>query len=94
MRGFVSSLQGKKAYNTFFEWMKVDYFPLVQQLAMTFANVPAASNSILKFIGEFVCNKGQRLNPESSGVTGILLFRHMSQVVSGYGKSFPAIMNT
>jgi hypothetical protein len=47
-----------------------------------YADVPAVTTPLLKFMSEFVFNKSQRLTFDSSSANGILLFREVSGVVS------------
>lgn len=42
-----------------------------------FADVPAVTTPLLKFMSEFVFNKSQRLTFDSSSANGILLFREV-----------------
>lgn len=42
-----------------------------------FADVPAVTTPLLKFVSEFVFNKSQRLTFDSSSPNGILLFREV-----------------
>jgi exportin-7 len=51
-----------------------------------FADVPAVTTPLLKFMSEFVFNKSQRLTFDSSSANGILLFREVSKVLVTYGK--------
>jgi exportin-7 len=41
---------------------------------------------LLKFFGEFVHNKNQRLNLDVSCPQGVLLFRDASQIINTFGK--------
>ena len=50
-----------------------------------FADDPAVTTPLLKFVAEFVLNKTQRLTFEPSSVNGILLFREVSKLVVTYG---------
>jgi exportin-7 len=43
-----------------------------------FADTPAVTTPLLKFVSEFVFNKSQRLTFDSSSPNGILLFREVS----------------
>jgi hypothetical protein len=45
-----------------------------------------STNILLKFFGEFVYNKSQRLNLDISSASGVLLFRDASQALCTYGK--------
>jgi hypothetical protein len=51
-----------------------------------FADVPAVTTPLLKFMSEFVFNKSQRLTFDSSSANGILLFREVSKVLVTYSK--------
>lgn len=45
-----------------------------------------STNSLLKFFGEFVHNKSQRLNLDVSSANGVLIFRDASQILCTYGQ--------
>jgi exportin-7 len=45
-----------------------------------------STNILLKFFGEFVHNKSQRLNLDVSSANGVLLFRDASQILCTFGK--------
>lgn len=44
------------------------------------------TNILLKFFGEFVYNKSQRLTLDVSSASGILLFRDASQILCSFGQ--------
>lgn len=45
-----------------------------------------STNVLLKFFGEFVHNKSQRLNLDVSSANGVLIFRDVSQILCTYGQ--------
>jgi exportin-7 len=47
-----------------------------------FADTPAVTTPLLKFVSEFVFNKSQRLTFDSSSPNGILLFREVREGIS------------
>lgn len=51
--------------------------PAVLCCLEAYADVPAVTTPLLKFMGEFVFNKSQRLTFDSSSPNGILLFREV-----------------
>lgn len=46
-----------------------------------------STNTLLKFYGEFVHNKSQRLNLDVSSANGVLVFRDASQILCTFGSS-------
>ncbi|KAK4339080.1 hypothetical protein RND71_040542 [Anisodus tanguticus] len=48
-------------------------------------NERRVTTPLLKFVAEFVLNKSQRLNFETSSPNGILLFRELSKLIVAYG---------
>ncbi|KAH0730079.1 hypothetical protein KY289_001267 [Solanum tuberosum] len=48
---------------------------------------------LLKFVAEFVLNKSQRLNFETSSPCGILLFREVSKLIVAYGSRILSLPN-
>jgi hypothetical protein len=57
--------------------------PAVLCCLEAFADVPAVTTPLLKFVAEFVFNKSQRLTFDTSSPNGILLFREVRACVGG-----------
>lgn len=84
MRGFIQPIQSRKNYLLFFHWFYPDYMPVLLKGIQAFSPHPV-TNTLLKFFGEFVHNKSQRLNLDVSSANGVLLFRDASQILCTYG---------
>eukprot|EP01065_Artemidia_motanka_P013147 TRINITY_DN1724_c1_g1_i1.p1 TRINITY_DN1724_c1_g1~~TRINITY_DN1724_c1_g1_i1.p1 ORF type:complete len:1118 (+),score=401.74 TRINITY_DN1724_c1_g1_i1:118-3471(+) len=96
IRGVCSSCLNKRTYALFFDWV----FPFISvhnnpgasqlPLMLRFCQVFAADNDVtvplLRFYGDFVNNKSQRISFESSSPNGILLFREASAMLKTYGQ--------
>ena len=85
MRGIVSACSNRRAYALFFDWVYPDFTPLFQRAVSQFHDSPELTTPLLKFYGELVHNKAQRLSFDSPSPNGILLFRDMSSVLVAYG---------
>ena len=85
LRGITSAANSRRAYGLVFEWLYPRRAPLLQRTMEAFADDPAVTTPLLKFVAEFVLNKTQRLTFEPSSVNGILLFREVSKLVVTYG---------
>ncbi|KAK4509022.1 uncharacterized protein ATC70_007371 [Mucor velutinosus] len=85
LRGFIQPISGRKTYLMFFHWFYPDYMPVLMKGIQAYSPSPC-TNILLKFFGEFVYNKSQRLTLEVSSASGILLFRDASQVLCAYGQ--------
>ncbi|KXS17551.1 hypothetical protein M427DRAFT_54487 [Gonapodya prolifera JEL478] len=84
MRGFLMPLQNRRQYTMFFDWF-LPYMPVLLR-ALEANHDTFVAIAILKFFGEFVANKQQRLNFDVSSPNGILLFRETSRVLQTYGR--------
>jgi exportin-7 len=60
-----------------FDWLYPTHFPVILQCLEAWADVPAVTTPLLKFISEIAYNKSQRLQFDSSSPNGILLFREV-----------------
>jgi hypothetical protein len=67
-----------RTYSLLFDWMYPGHFRAVLCCLEAFADTPAVTTPLLKFVSEFVFNKSQRLTFDSSSPNGILLFREVS----------------
>ncbi|KAI9359550.1 armadillo-type protein [Zopfochytrium polystomum] len=87
LRGFVSAIElneVKTAYSTFFEWF-LPYAPILSRAVEANYDHPVA-NTVLRFVGEMVLNRSQRLQTDVSSPNGILLFKEASKVLRTYGQ--------
>lgn len=71
--------------------MTASAVPLLMQ---AFGDAPEVTTSVLRFMGEFVTNKSQRLSFEMSSPNGILLFREASKVIVTHAKTVLSIPRT
>ena len=86
LRGITSAANSRRTYGLVFDWLYPRRAPLLQRTMEAFADDPAVTTPLLKFVAEFVLNKTQRLTFEPSSVNGILLFREVSKLVVAYGR--------
>lgn len=75
LQGVASATNSRKNYGLLFDWLYPAHFPVIVACLKAWADVPAVTTPLLKFMAEFVFNKGQRLTFDSSSANGILLFR-------------------
>lgn len=68
-----------------FDWLYPAHFPTILSCLSAWADTPAVTTPLLKFMSEFVHNRTQRLTFDSSSPNGILLFREVSKVLVTYG---------
>lgn len=85
LRGITVSAYNKRTYNLLFEALYPASFPLFRRIAEIWYDDPAVMTALLKFMQEFVANKGVRIFFENSSANGILLFRETSAIVCAYG---------
>lgn len=85
LRGITISAYNKRTYSLLFEGLYPSSFPLLLRVAETWYDDPTVMTALLKFMQEFVANKGVRIHFENSSANGILLFRETSAIVCAYG---------
>lgn len=90
LRGIASAANSRRTYGLLFDWLYPRHMPLLLHTMEVFADDPQVTTPLLKFMGEFVLNKTQRLTFEASSVNGILLFREVSKLVVAYGRQMLA----
>lgn len=83
LRGVTQAAHNRRAYNMLFDALYPVHFELFTRAAES--DNPEVMVSLLRFMHEFVTNKGQRITFERSSPNGILLFREASRVVVAYG---------
>jgi exportin-7 len=85
LRGITVSAYNKRTYNLLFDALYPASFGLLRNIAETCYDDPSVMTALLKFMQEFVANKGMRIFFENSSANGILLFRETSAIVCAYG---------
>ena len=85
LKGICTSTYSRRTYVLLFDILFPAIFPMLNRVAETLYEDPAVVNVLLKFLKEFVQNKGQRIYFEQSSANGILLFREASSILCSYG---------
>jgi exportin-7 len=85
LRGISAAAHNKRTYNLLFDALHPACFVLCNRVAETWHNEPQVMTALLKFLNEFVHNKGQRIIFDQSSANGILLFRETSAILCTYG---------
>jgi len=91
LRGIALATNNKRTFNLFFDAVYPVCFPLLTRVAEVWNDDPVVMTALLKFMQEFVQNKGQRVVFEQSSANGILLFRETSSIVCSYGSRILAL---
>ena len=85
LRGITAASHNKRTYNMLFDVLHPTCFELCNRIAEAWHDEPQVMTALLKFLNEFVHNKGQRIIFEQSSANGILLFREASRIICTYG---------
>ncbi|XP_060197469.1 uncharacterized protein LOC132626568 isoform X6 [Lycium barbarum] len=85
LRGIAMATSSRRTYGFLFDWLYPSHIPLLLKAITIWADTPEVTTPLLKFVAEFVLNKSQRLNFETSSPNGILLFRELSKLIVAYG---------
>ena len=85
MRGIALSTYNKRTYLLLFESLFPDAIVLLNNIAVAYSEDPIVMTALLKFMQEFVQNRGQRIQFDQSSAHGILLFRETSKILCAYG---------
>jgi exportin-7 len=85
--GIAQGTSTRRAYLLFFDWLYENHFPIILACLEAWADTPLVVIPLLKFMVEFVSNKGQCMVFESSSPNGILLFREISKILVIYRTS-------
>jgi len=85
LRGITTSAYNKRTYSLLFDALYPSSFQLLQRIAQTWYADADVMTALLKFMQEFVQNKGQRIYFDQSSANGILLFRETSNILCEYG---------
>lgn len=64
-----------------FQWLYGKHFPPMLACLEAWSDTPAVTTPLLKFLVEFVSNKGQCMAFDTSSPNGILLFREISKAL-------------
>lgn len=91
LRGIVDAAHNKRTYSLFFDAFFPLLFPLLNRVAETLCDDEMVMTAVLKFMQEFVYNKGQRIVFDQSSANGILLFREASSLICSYGSRILSI---
>ncbi|KAG2485018.1 hypothetical protein HYH03_016221 [Edaphochlamys debaryana] len=91
LRGIAAATATRRTYGFLFEWLYPQHMPTMLRCLEAWADVPALTTPLLKFVAEFCFNKSQRLTFDSSSPNGILLFREVSKVVVTYANAVLAM---
>eukprot|EP00877_Chromochloris_zofingiensis_P005215 jgi/Chrzof1/14695/Cz09g12110.t1 len=86
LRGIATATNTRRTYCLMFDWLYPSHCATILSCLEAWADVPAVTTPLLKFMCEFASNKSQRLTFDSSSPNGILLFREVSKVIVAYGK--------
>ena len=87
LHGVAQATMARRDYMHLFDWLYPKYFPAILACLQAWATAPLVTTPLLKFMLEFVSNKGQCMVFESSSPNGILLFREISKVLTIYSSS-------
>ena len=87
LHGIAKGTTSRRDYMLLFDWLYPQHFSTIKVCLEAWAAVPLVTTPLLKFMVEFVSNKGQCMVFESSSPNGILLFREISQVLSIYSSA-------
>ncbi|KAL7019311.1 hypothetical protein ACKWTF_011076 [Chironomus riparius] len=85
IRGLAYSFNQKAPYMMFFDWIYPTYSPILIRAVEIWAHDPSVTTPVLKFFGELVQNRSQRLVFDVSSPNGYLLFRETSKLICCYG---------
>ena len=86
LRGITAATNATRNFQVLFNCLYPTYFPVFTRAVAEWFDTPEVTTVVLKFMLEFVYNKGQRLAFGNTSPNGILLFRETSSVVVNYGK--------
>ncbi|CAN4112650.1 unnamed protein product [Withania somnifera] len=93
LRGIAMATSSRRTYSFLFDWLYPAHIPLLLKAITIWADTPEVTAPLLKFVAEFVLNKSQRLNFETSSPNGILLFREVSKLIVAYGSRILSLPN-
>lgn len=91
LHGMAQGTSTRRAYMLLFDWLYEQHFPMILTCLEAWADTPLVTTPLLKFMVEFVSNKGQCMVFDSSSPNGILLFREISKVLVIYSSSLLSV---
>lgn len=86
LRGIAMATNSRRTYGLLFDWLYPAHFSAMRMCLEAWADMPEVTTAVLRFMAEFVLNKGTRLTFDSSSPNGILLFREVSKMLVTYGQ--------
>lgn len=82
MRGVLRGLCNSKAFNLFFDWFYPEYFALIVEGALNaFYDDDEVVNVALKFLGELVLSRNNRLRFDTWNINGLIVFKETAKYV-------------
>lgn len=86
LRGIAIATNNRRTYTLLFDQLYPDHMSVFVSALTVWADVPAVTTSVLKFMREFVSNRAGRIRFDSCSPNGLLLFREASNVLCAYGE--------
>ena len=86
LEGICNVLVTQKIYIEFFEWF-YEKFNIVMAACQNYLYENTVMDSMLKFLAEFVYSRNSRIKFDNATSYGIVMFKNVSKVLNGYGKS-------
>jgi hypothetical protein len=72
LRGIANSTNSRRTYGLLFDWLYPTHMPLLLRAVEAWADTPAVTTPVLKFMAEFVLNKTQVTKPSPDpGAAGL-----------------------
>ncbi|KYQ93071.1 exportin 7 [Tieghemostelium lacteum] len=91
LRGIISSTNSKRVFLLFFEWFNTFFSVLFHKILDVWVDHHDVINVLLKFMADFVLNKGSRMQFDNYSPNGFIIFRETSKILQRYGQ---LILNT
>ena len=85
LRGVVQVISSRPCYQMFFAWFFPEFIHLLIDCLNRWFHDPDVAVPILKLLMESGTNRCQRLIPEVTSPSGVLIFQELSRAVVGYG---------
>ncbi|MES1922184.1 hypothetical protein MHBO_003699, partial [Bonamia ostreae] len=84
-------IKNRKLFNQFFDWFHWKHFDKFMLLFEVHSITPEVATPMLRFLSEFVYNRGYRLNFSGHSTYGHHLFRSAQKALSTYGTRLSSI---
>ncbi|XP_063900388.1 exportin-7-like [Zophobas morio] len=84
LTGLLVVTENKEMFMCYFDYIFPHYTNVLQEAMNIWMDDVDVTFPILKFFGELVSNRKPRIEFEVTSVNGILLFRQLSQIISGF----------